>query len=499
MSKRFLTIWFRYLRTDWFSRRQPGLFELPFVLAAPDHGRMVITAANAMAEKQGIYTGMVAADARVIIPFLEVLNEKPGLPEKLLQNLAIWCIRYTPFVSVDLPDCLVLEITGCAHLWGGEKPYLQNIMTRLKTLGYSVRAGIADTIGTSWAIAHFGNNSAIIETGQQTSALLSLPPEALRIESETVDRLHKLGLNRISNFISMPRSALRRRFGQQFLERLDQALGTEEEIMQPVQPVEPYQERLLCLEPVTTATAIEIALQRLLETLCHRLQEEEKGLRLALLICYRIDGNIQKIEIGTHHPSHNSKHLFKLFEIKINTIEPDLGIELFILEAKKIEDVSPLQKKMWQKNVGLDNISISELLDRFTGKFGSGHIHRYLPDEHYWPERSVISTSSLNKVPATTWNVDRPRPLQLLSRPEPIEVTAPIPDYPPMLFRYKKKLHKIIKADGPERIEQEWWIQRGQHRDYYYVEDEKGQRYWLFRLGHYSDNTYQWYIHGFFA
>ena len=170
-----------------------------------------------------------------------------------------------------------------------------------------------------------------------------------------------------------------------------------------------------------------------------------------------------------------------------------------MLEAPKVEDHSPLQETLWNRHGGLDNTGLSELLDRLAGKIGVNRIHRYLPDEHYWPERSVKPASSLDEKTTIAWKLDKPRPFQLLANPERIEVTAPIPDYPPMLFRYKNKLHKIIKADGPERIEQEWWLQQGQHRDYYYVEDEEGRRYWLFRLGHYSDRSYQWFIHGFFA
>ena len=499
MCKRFAAIWFRYLKTDWFTLRRPDLKDLPFVLASPDHGRMVITATNVLAEAQGIETGMVAADARVINPALQVLDDKPELANKLLKGIAEWFIRYTPVVAIDLPDGIVLDITGCAHLWGGEELYLQNIVSRLKTLGYHIRVSIADTIGTAWAIAHFGKNYSIIESGQQTAALLSLPPEALRFEADTVERLHKLGLNSISHFIAMPLTALQRRFGKDLLQKLDQALGHKEEVIHPVHPVEPYQERLPCLEPIATATGIEIALERLLEMLCNRLKQEEKGLRVSSFKCYRIDGKIEKIEIGTNHPTHNTRHLFKLFEIKIETIEPALGIELFTLEAQKVEDVSPVQEKLWQRCAGLDNIGLSELLDRFAGKFGANHIHRYLPDEHYWPERSIKPASSLNEKPTAQWKVDRPRPLQLLPKPEPITVTAPIPDYPPMLFRHKGKLHKVIKADGPERIEQEWWLQQGQHRDYYCVEDEEGHRWWLFRLGHYADASYQWFVHGFFA
>jgi protein ImuB len=499
MQKRFVTIWFRQLKTDWFIRRQPQLKGIPFVLAAPDHGRMVVTAANALAQTQGIEKGMVVADARAIILSLEVLDDKPELPGKLLKGIAEWCIRYTPIVAIDPPDGLILDVTGCTHLWGGEKQYLTEILTRIKSFGYNVRAAIANTIGTAWAVTRYGQH-AVIENNKQEEALRLLPPAALRLEGETTELLEKLGLRQVKDFMNMPRTALRRRFGTHLLLRLGQALGYEEEGIIPVQPVEPYQERLPCLEAIVTATGIEIALQCLLDALCFRLQQEQKGLRLAVFKGYRADGKIEQISIGTNRPSCNSRHLFKLFEIKIEIIEPAPGIELFTLDALKVEDLSTVQETLWNNTGGLDDIALSELLDRIGGKLGAGCIHRYVPDEHYWPERSFKEAASLNEQLQTTWKTDRPRPLQMLYNPELIEVTAPVPDYPPMLFRYKGKLHKIIKADGPERIEQEWWLQQGQHRDYYNVEDEEGHRYWLFRSGHYeAEASYQWFIHGFFA
>ena len=497
MCKRFVSIWFRYLVTDWFTLRRPKLANTPFVLSAPSHGRMIVTAANAIAEAQGVHSGMVLADARAIIPGLQVLDDKPELIYKLLKRIAEWCIRFTPFAAIDSPDGIILDVTGCPHLWGRDELYLNDIVKRLKARGYHVRAAIADTVGTAWAAARCGKQ-CIINAGQQNEALLSLPAAALRLEADTIECLNKLGLRQIKDFIGMPRSALRRRFGNHIVTRLNQALGLEEEIIQPVQPIEPYHERLPCLEPIVTATGIEIALQRLLEAMCQRLQKEQKGLRLANLKCYRVDGKIEHIAIATNSPSHNVKHLFKLFEIKLSTIEPDLGIELFVLEAPKVEDYAPAQQRLWETMWGLDNILLSELIDRIAGKVGSNAIHRFLPDEHYWPERSVKHASSLQEQKTTEWKLDRPRPIQLLATPETVEVTAPVPDYPPMLFRYRGKLHKIKKADGPERIEQEWWIQDGQHRDYYAVEDEEGCRYWLFRLGHY-DEDYQWFLHGVFG
>jgi protein ImuB len=499
MVKRFVSIWFRHLNTDWFTIRQPHLKTVPFVLQTSSHGRMIITSANAVAERKGIHNGMVLADARAIHPDIEVLDDKPDLADKLLNRIAEWCIRFTPLVAVDVPDGLLMDVSGCSHLWGGDSAYVSDIVNKLTTRGYDVRVAMADTIGVAWGIARFGKTGLIIASGQHIESLMVLPPEALRLEPETIERLHKLGLHQVKQFIRMPRAALRRRFGQNFIMRLDMALGQQIETLQPVQPIEPYSERLPCLEPIVTLTGIEIALRNLLETLCLRLQQEQKGLRTALFKGYRVDGKVEQIEIGTNRPSHSVTHLFKLFEIKLSTIEPALGIELFVLEAPQVEDHLPLQENMWEGSGGLDDVRLSELLDRLVNKVGTKALHRYLPDEHYWPERSFKSTSSLQEKSTTAWRADKLRPLQLLQTPERIEVTAPIPDYPPMLFIYKGKVHPIARADGPERIEQEWWFQQGQHRDYYRVEDEDGHRYWLFRLGHYHDKSYQWFIHGFFA
>ncbi|HYH56825.1 MAG TPA: DNA polymerase Y family protein, partial [Anseongella sp.] len=255
-----------------------------------------------------------------------------------------------------------------------------------------------------------------------------------------------------------------------------------------------------CLEPVRTAAGIEIAIERLLENLCHRLEKENKGLRTAILKCYRVDGRIIEASIGTNRASNRTAHLSGLFRLKIPALEPGLGIELFVLEAPETEEVSKAQEALWAGKADLDEQGLAELLDRVAGKIGAGTISRYLPDEHFWPERSIRPALSLREKPAAEWPTDRPRPVRLLARPEPVDVSAPVPDYPPIVFRYKGKVHYIKKADGPERIEREWWLEEGAHRDYYQVEDEAGQRYWLFREGHYSaPPSRKWFLHGFFA
>jgi protein ImuB len=496
--KRFLSLWFRHLTTDYLAIGQPDLAGQAFVLVAPERGRMLIKAASAEAQAIGITTGMVVADARAVFPSLLVLDDEPGLADRLLYQHARWCLRYTPVAAVHAPDGLLLDISGCPHLWGGERPYLKELVLKLRSMGYNARAAIADTIGAAWAVARYGKVTPIIEPGQQLAALHSLPPAALRLEPAIPERMQKLGLYTIGSFIAMPRSVLRRRFGQPLLDRMDQATGQCREPVEPICPPLPYQERLPCPEPVRTATAIEIALKQLLTLLCKRLVKESLGLRSASLKCYRLDGNIQQIAIGTNRPSRSVHHLLRLFELKIASIEPALGIELFLLEAPVVEALPADQETLWNQSAD-DSSSIGELLDRFAMRIGAAAIHRYLPAEHHWPERSVREAGTLEEKPATAWRKDRMRPVSLLAKPEPIEVMVPLPDYPPLQFRYQGKLHKRVKADGPERIEQEWWLSEGEHRDYYAIEDEEGRRYWVFRSGHYRQADPEWFIHGFFA
>ena len=499
MEKRYLSIWFPQLLIDWKRVKRPEFAGLPLVFADKSGNRMVVSSVSTEAAAQGIVLGMPLADARAILPGLEVVENQGFRSVRLLKAIGRWAIRYSPMVALD-EDGLVLDISGCCHLWGGEREYFKTVILRLRELGYHARGAIADTMGTAWAVSRFGRVSPIIPPGKQLDALLALPPMALRIDVIASQKLIKLGLSTIGSFISMPRSVLRRRIGEEAVSRIEQVLGQKEELFTPLsEPVE-YSERLASMEPIRTKKGIEIAIESLLVSLCKKLAADGLGIRHAILKCFRVDGKELSVKIGTSSPSVNVPHLFKLFELKVDTIEPRLGIELFVLEAVQVEDLNAVQEALWRSEKMGEDTEVSELLDRISGKLGAGLVHRYLPLPHHWPERSVKVVSDFKESPIMNWRTDRPRPVQLLSVPEAIQVTAPIPDYPPMVFRYQGVVHQVKKADGPERIEREWWIEEGEHRDYYSVEDEHGKRYWLFRSGHYDASKRSgWFMHGFFA
>lgn len=498
--QRFVSIWFPFLKANWVSRRKPGLADMPVAFIEAVHGRMTISAVNKRAAQEGISTGMVVADARAVLPGLQVINDREGRSQKLLTALAEWFIRFSPAVAVDGEDGLLMDVTGCCHLWGGEPAYLNAIQQKMNAFGYDIRLAMADTIAAAWSLARYGENECIAASGAQQQMVEQLPVSALRLQPGIADQLRKLGLYRIGQLWSFPQQSLSRRFGKELLQQLNYLLGTQQEYLQPIVPVAQYTERLPCMEPIVYAAGVEIAITRVLQGLCDQLQKAGKGLRTAVLTIYRVDHGTQTISISTTRATHQFKHLFKLFELKIAEIAPGLGIELFVLTATVVEKTASRQEDLWLTDAHLQSEELAGLLDRIVIRFGSNSVHRYLPAAHHWPERSYTKAKDLQETTLCEWRTDRIRPPQLLTPPARIEVTAPIPDYPPMLFRYKGNLHKVVKADGPERIEQEWWLATGEHRDYYYVEDEQGIRYWLFRLGHYDTaRPAQWYLHGYFA
>lgn len=333
MQKRYAVIWFRFLKTDYWIRKNPSYSGKPLVMYTIDHGRMIISAAVASVWVQGIGKGTVVADAKAIIPGLLAVQDEPLKYESVLQKIAAWFIRYSPNVSINNEDDIVLDATGCTHLWGGEERYLRDIHTRLEKIGYKVHIAIADTIGVAWACAHFYDEITVVPSGQQQQYLSILPPSALRIDPLTNEKLVKLGLKQIGLLYNISSASLRRRFGICFIERLQQALGYIDEPFVSIIPGAVFVERLECFDPVLTRPGIEIALEDLLQKICVRLKNEGQGIRKAVFKIFTVENAEAFIEVGTNQSSVDSYHLFKLFELKIEKLEPGLGIELFVLQV----------------------------------------------------------------------------------------------------------------------------------------------------------------------
>jgi protein ImuB len=491
------------------------------VLAATVGNRRLVTAVNEAAEAMGIAPGLGLADARALHPALAVAAADPAGDAAALARLAFWCGRYSPWTAPQAPDGVWLDVTGSAHLQGGEASLVAELVERMARQGIAGRAVIADTAGAAWAMARAGSAPVVVvPEGGMRAALTPLPVLALRLAPALVGELERLGLRRIGDLLGLPRAALARRFGETVTLRLDQALGTVAEPLSPLPPAPARWTRCRFAEPIGTAEAIAAATRLLMEALCRRLAEEGLGLRRLRLGLYRVDGSRAEAAIGTARPSRDVRHLLKLLEEKLMAVDPGLGIEDMLLEAAKVETQAAAQlsfrnalhhftvgKKIEGEEKGRereDETEIAALVDRLANRLGPGAVFAMLPRESHVPERAVACAPVFSTTKAAPWDPGRLRPIRLLPRPEPIDAVAPIPDDPPILFRWRRRQHQIRRADGPERILGEWWRsaeEGAELRDYYRVEDETGRRFWLYRLGLYRPDAPppRWFLHGIFA
>lgn len=291
-----------------------------------------MVAVDTLAAAEGITPGLPIADARALLPSLQVREADPRTDAGALERLARWCGRYTPIVAKDGADRLLLDITGCAHLFGGETALLAGLTQRLQGFGLTVRAALADTPASAWAWSHAGPGGVLPE-GSSRTALAPLPVTGLRLPDALTGELMRMGLRRIGDLLALPRAPLAARFGETLTRRLDLLLGREAEPIAPLHPAAPFRCSLACAEPIATRTDIDRGLEHLLERLLGDLDRAGQGLRRCAFSVFIVDGGVQRIEIGTARPSRDRRHLLRLFAEKLERIDPGFGIEAMLLEA----------------------------------------------------------------------------------------------------------------------------------------------------------------------
>ncbi len=473
---------------------------------------MVLAAVNRQAEAAGLVSGMRLADARALLPRLVTAGSRPEEDRRDLERLALWCHRFTPLSAVDGADGLLLDITGCAHLFGGEAAMAVEVEARLAGLGFETRTGLADTPAAAWALARFGGEGRRIAEPCRTLAMLaSLPVEALRLASEDARPLRRLGLATVGAVESLPRAALARRFGRHSgaaLHRLDCALGRRADPVASLPLPPACLARLAFAEPLIDLAALEAALARLLDILCASLEQKGLGVRDLVLLFFRVDGGTARRRVSTARVTRDGAHLGGLFAGKIETVDPGFGIDAVVLHAVRTEPLAPEQYRLAVD--GLEGRGgsgeLARLIDRLQARLGKGSVFRLEPVASHLPERAERRMDPGREGAIRPAQPGMPqRPLRLFDRPEPVNAVAEVPDGPPVLFTWRRLRRRIVRAEGPERIEPEWWAggPEDRPRDYYRVEDQDGRRYWLFRAGLYRDaggkGPPRWYLHGLYG
>ena len=494
--------------------------QFPFVLTSPAHHGLRIVAANQLAIQMGITTGIRFTDATARVPHLQSAPLNKDADRRALQKLALWFQRYSPAIMMTASDELMLDVTGCLHLFGGEECLLANMKKRLVTTGFSSRIALAGTQGAAHAFAHYHPASElspfIVSSDNTQDELSPLPIASLRLEENTQQLLRRFGLNTQGHLFSLNRASLEQRFhsaeqSEDVLKRLDQVLGRRSEPFVPLQAVPEFFARLPCVEPLIHRDGIQEGLRRLLGTLSADLGQAGKGAYRFVFRTYRVDNTAQDITVSSARPTRDPNHIMRLFEEKLDGINPGFGIELLTLDALRLEKFGDRVQGFTRilQDEGRDEEAVSALADRLSARLGEDRVQVLVPHQSYIPERSEELKSYTGiSLPwgEATWFRGGARPLRMLEPPEPVRVMSEVPDGPPKRFVWRHLTRNVCKSEGPERIGREWWLNGAKHhrtRDYYRVEDREGLRYWLFREGLYDDpfdgRSPDWYVHGLFS
>jgi protein ImuB len=512
--KRFIAIFLPTLATDRAARRaENGAARGPRVTFETAGGTLRLAALDEAARRAGLVPGLGLAEARARLPDLIATAHDPAGDEAALEALALWAQRWSPSVARDsgarAADGLTLDAAGAAHLFGGEEAWLAGIVRSCANLGLRARAGIADTIGAAWAAARFGPSDATrFPPGETRAALAAYPPAALRLPDSALAAFDRLGLRRIADLEALMRDdsarrGLDARFGPEPGLRLRQAYGDAAEPLAPDLPRPALRARLDFAEPISAPADIARAVDLLGRDLCAKLEAGELGLRRARLICARADGTAAHLALGTSFPMRDPKALSRLFAEHLPKLDPGFGIDAILLDAELAEPWTARQNTFALPDGDLDALDPAELaplVDRLVNRLGAAAVVRLVPRESHIPERAQARLPALGRVPDSLRGAacpEAPRPLRLLARPEPIEALAELPDGAPRRFRWRKRLHEVATARGPERIEGEWWRGPESPRDYFAIEDRDGRRFWLYREG--AANGLRWFLHGLFA
>ncbi len=457
------------------------------------------------AEALGLRLGMAVTKAQALAPDLLLADANPAADSEGLQKLAHWALqRISPIVMPDPPDGLVIDTTGTDHLHGGEAAMLGSILQRFATSGVNARIAVAQSWGAAHAAARFGNHTIeMIPDDKTASFLAALPIAALRLQNDIIVELHRLGFETIADVMNQPRAPLTLRFGPQLFRRLDQALGRLPEPITPYRIPDIIQARKVFGEPIGASETIRRAIGKLLSQLCLELEIRGMGTRRLDLLIHRVDNSRQAIRIGAAQPVRDPQRLSRLLNDKIVSIDPGFGIETMELAAVIVEPLG--EKQNMVTLIDAASPDISDLVDVLANRIGESRLCRFTPVDSDVPERSVAMIAPLSPETGATWNGKWPRPTRLLAHPEPIQTMALLPDNPPVWFTWRGVRRRVRHADGPERIRGEWWKRDAEMatvRDYFQVEDDAGERYWIFRSGdgeHSETGNQRWFLHGVFG
>lgn len=513
-ERRYLAVWLPFLTSDRFRHQSNGSHaqaDVPLCFTEKHNNALRVVRVDRKAMDIGLTPGLTLADARARVPQLAAVEMDHAADAAWLERIADFCDRYTPMTALDAPDGLVLDITGCAHLFGGEKSLLDDLVARLSHGATQVRTALAGTPQAARALARFGPPHVIVAPGREVESVAPLPVAALEAGAETMTALLRAGLKTVGDLTCRPHKPLVARFGAALVARLVRLQGGENIAITPRRPVQVCSAERRFAEPLTQTGDVLATLEALAGHTADSLEKRGHGGRRFDAALFRTDGTVSRLTIETARPVRAPQTVTRLFRERIDTLgdplDPGYGYDLIRLSVPVSAALETAQHTLDGRQV--EDEDVTALVDRLSTRFGRHAVTQFVPAETHIPEQAVRAMpAGRATAQATHWQTApadaRPmRPVHLFAQPQLIEALAEIPDGPPLRFRWRRVLHEIVRAEGPERIAPEWW--RGDEgsrtRDYYCVEDSHGRRFWIFRHGLYEELPHhpRWFMHGLFA
>lgn len=485
---------------------------MPFAVVETVGNALRLAAVDRRAAGLGLATGLTLADARARVPDLAVADADPAADRRFLEDLAGLCDRWTPLVALDAaegraPDGLMMDVTGCTHLFGGEAALRDGAAARIAALGLAVRSAVAGTPEAARALARFGR-IALAPPGRDADATRRLPIAALEATEEIRTALARAGLATLGDLADRPAAALAARFGAGLPRRLDRLLGREDRRIVPLRAPPACMVERHFPEPLQRAEGIEAVLEGLLAEAVRLLEGRGEGGRSFEAGLFHTDGRVRRLTVGTGRPTRDGQAVLRLFRERIATladpIDPGYGFDVIRLAVPLAEPLAPAAPDLDGRAAGRE--AVADLVDRLATRLGPDRVLRMVARDSHHPEREAALVPCTAAAGGVGWPVVEPgeaptRPLQLFDPPQPVETMAEVPDGPPIQFRWRRVMHQITRAEGPERIAPEWWRDGcdAPIRDYYRVEDADGHRFWVFREGLYgAGERPRWFVHGLF-
>ncbi|MQY46560.1 DNA polymerase Y family protein [Rhizobiales bacterium RZME27] len=501
---RVVSIFLPDLPTDRIRRDDPAIpDEQPIAVIARSGAKRWVSSADASAKRIGVRVGMPAAKAQAIFQGLMLVDADPVADALALDRLGLWALgHYSPIVAVDGIDGLVLDTEGADHLQGGEMPMITGIVNLFRARKLTARVAIADTWGAAHAcVRAINRDTVIVPRGEIVRAVEKLPISLLRLPAKVVQDLRILGFQSIGELSAAPRAPLALRFGPEVGRRLDQMFARMNEPIDPIRTADLVEVSRSFQEPIGAAETIDKYVGRLVVQLVAELEKRGLGARRTDLVVHKVDNTLKAIRAGTAKPARDVAWLTKLFKDRTEKIEPGFGIEKLVLVAVSAEPLVEEQKV--SSLVEEETSDITPLIDIFGNR--GQRVYCMAPYASDVPERSVQRISAVAEAVDETWVGHWRRPVRLFDRPEQIQAIAMMPDYPPATITWRGKRHRVKRADGPERIFGEWWRRPNELdavRDYFVIENDDGERFWIFRSGDGVDpqtGSHKWFMHGIFA